>query len=434
MNARMNTQSERLPRVLIIGAGFAGLQLARKLARKPFDVLLIDKQNYHTFQPLLYQVAAGSLEPDSVTYPVRRALRGYPNVRFQMADVTSLDTHQKKVTTSAGVLDYDYLVIATGSTNNFFQFENSSNQLLPLKSVTDALNIRSFLFQNLERAVSMQDDASRRELINIAIIGGGPAGVELAGALGEMKRYVLPKDFPQLDLDLMSITLFEAGPKLLAAMSETASEQCLGYLQDEGIEVRLNTMVTDYDNHALTLSDGSRFPTPSVIWTAGVKPNPPEGMENAENPGHRIQIDDYFRVQGCEAVFALGDVSACESEANPRGLPMLAAVAMDQANYLGKHLSDIVKGSLPEPFEFHSKGTMATVGRNRAIADLPLRTVKGPVAWFIWMFVHLRSLVGFRNKLVALVDWTWNYLSFDQPLGLIIRPYKKPTTPDKDQN
>ncbi len=413
-------------KLLIIGAGFGGIQLAKALRNQPFDLLLLDKNNYHTFQPLLYQVATGGLEAGSIAYPVRRILRGFKNVRFQMAEVLQIDTDQHSVNTSVGKIDYDYLVIATGSTNNFFNFEPIKNYLLPLKSITDALDIRSFLMQNLEKAVATFDQSEKSELMNIAIIGGGPAGIELAGALAEMKRFVLPKDFPQIDFSTMSINLFEAAPKLLGNMSEESSQYSLKYLQEMGINVLLNSKVKDYDNSKIYLEDGTEFQTDTVIWTAGVKCNPIEGLSKEFiTGGNRIVVNEYNQIQGLENVFAVGDIAAKLDEQNPKGLPMLAQVAIQQAKHLAKNLKMTIKGKPMQPFEYNDKGVMATVGRNKAVVDLPKLKFQGAIAWLVWMFVHIFSLIGFRNKLVAFIDWANNYFSYDRPLGLIIRPYKK---------
>lgn len=420
-------QSGSVPRVIIVGAGFAGLALAKKLAGGAYDVLLLDKQNHHTFQPLLYQVATAGLGPDAVSYPVRRSLRGLKGVRFQMLEVTGVDTEHKRVLTSEGERKYDYLVLATGSTATFFNFTPKSDQLLPLKSTIDAINIRSYILQNLEEAARTSDPALREELMNVAIIGGGPTGTELAGALGEMKRHVIPKDFPHLDVSQMSITLFEASDKLLGSMSTNASKHCYRYLEALGINIRVGSMVSDYESNRLILADGTTFPARSVVWTAGVKANPVPGFGDILLKGDRFEIDEHFRVKGLTDVFALGDVAACISKAEPRGLPMLAAVAMDQANWFGKHFSAIVRHQESvKPYEYKSKGVMATIGRNRAVVDLPHWQFSGPLAWFVWMFVHIQSLIGFRNKVVTMVDWLTNYFSQDRPLNAIYRIYERP--------
>jgi len=413
-------------KLVIVGAGFAGLELAKRLKNQPLDVLLIDRNNYHCFQPLLYQVASGGLEPDSISYPVRRVFRGYDNVHFQMSEIIAVDSARSVVQTAAGDVSYDILVLATGSGNNFFNLEPIKDNFLPLKSITDALNIRSFLMQNLERAVVTYDPSERSELINIAIVGGGASGIELAGALAEMKRHVLPKDFPQIDFTLMSINLYEAGPRLLPAMSESASNHAQRYLTQLGVNVELNSTVTGYDDCVLTLKDNSTFHTDSVIWTAGVKGAPPGGIpDNLLLGNRRIVVDEYFRIESFDNIYAIGDVACQQTKAYPKGHPMLGVVAIKQAQYLAKQFTQRARGGHVKPFRFRSKGSMVTIGRNKAVVDLRHIKLNGVIAWFVWMLVHIMSLVGFRNKLVALIGWSYNYLNYDRPLGLIIRPYRK---------
>lgn len=426
MTSSAQVAEKSMTRLVIIGAGFAGITLAKALRHQPFDVLVLDANNYHTFQPLLYQVATGGLEPDSIAYPVRRIFRGMNNVRFQMADVKGVDLAAKKVITSVGSIDYDILVLANGSTNNFYSFEALKNNFFPLKSVADALNIRSYMMQNLERAVSVNETSQRSELINIAIVGGGPSGIELAGALAEMKRHVLPKDFPQIDFNLMAISLFEASPKLLANMSADSSGKSLEYLTSMGVNVHLDATVTAYDNRQLTLQDGSTFATHLVIWTAGVKGNAIDGIPaDIVLPGNRIQVDKCYQVPGIDNVFAIGDVASCSDDTYPKGLPMLATIAIQQGKHLAKNLVLRNQGKVMLPFVFKSRGTMATIGRNKAVVDLPGWNFQGTFAWFVWMLVHLISLVGFRNKLVCLLTWMYSYFNYDRPLGLIIRPFIK---------
>jgi NADH dehydrogenase len=414
------------PRVLIVGAGFGGIELARKLNKSPFEVLLLDRNNYHMFQPLLYQVATGGLEPDSVAYPVRRIFRGNKNVKFRMAEVQSVEPEAKRVQTSIGPLEYDYLVIATGSTNNYFNFEPVKESLLTLKSVTEALDIRSYLMQSLEKALAGLSRKGTHQPVNIAIIGGGPAGIELAGALAEMRRYVLPKDFPEIDFEDMKISLFEAVPRLLAAMSEESSEASQKYLEKMGVQVHLNTRVKEYDGKKLLLEDGSVFESSLVIWTAGVKGAPIQGLtEGNMVGGNRISINAYNQVEPYTNIFAIGDVSSKQDEENPRGLPMLAQVAIQQGRLTAKNLRLLHEGKALIPFEYNNKGVMATIGRNKAVVDLPHFRFQGVFAWFVWMFIHLISLAGFRNKLVTLIDWAQNYFNYDRPLGLIIRKYQR---------
>ena len=414
------------PKIVIIGAGFGGIAIAKAFKNKKVNVLLIDKHNYHNFQPLMYQVATGGLEPDSIAYPVRRIFRKNENIAFRMAEVTSLEQNKNQLLTSIGPVSYDFLVIATGSQNNFFDFEPVKDKLLTLKSIPDALNMRSFIFQNLEKALANTEGEPLEEIMNIAIIGGGPAGIELAGALAEMKRYVLPKDFPDLDLSKMSINLYEAESKLLSAMSEQASAKSLEYLQNLGVQVHLKTLVKGYDGSTIILADGTSFLTKTVIWTAGVKGAPIEGLAN-ENMlhGNRISVDEFNRVLNTTNVFAIGDVAAHIDSKNPKGLPMLAPVAQRQGEQLARNILNLINNQPLQPFVYHDKGVMATVGRKKAVVDLPKWKFHGTFAWIVWMLIHIMSLVGYRNKVVAFIDWMSNYFTYDRPLGLIIRPYHR---------
>ncbi len=413
-------------KVVIIGAGFGGIAIAKSFKNRDIDVLLIDKNNYHNFQPLMYQVATGGLEPGSIAYPVRRIFRKQKNVRFRLAEVRSIDSERNTVLTTIGKINYDFLVIASGSQNNFFNFDSVKEKLLTLKSINDSLHLRNMVIKNLEKALAEHRRDPREEIMNIAIVGGGPAGLELAGALAEMKRYVLPKDFPELEIDKMQINLYEAAPRLLAGMSEASSMKSRQFVEDLGVNVFLDTRVTSYDGHTMTLEDGSSFLTDTMIWTAGVKGATIAGLDSQTMvSGNRISVDEYNRVNGLSNVFAIGDVSAHLSESEPKGLPMLAPVAQQQGEHLAKNILRYIGGEAMEKFRYIDKGTMATIGRNRAVVDLPKRSFQGTFAWFVWMFVHIMSLVGYRNRLVALIDWTVNYVNYDRPLGLIIDKEKK---------
>ncbi|MGB1206094.1 MAG: NAD(P)/FAD-dependent oxidoreductase [Chitinophagales bacterium] len=412
-------------KVVIIGAGFGGLSLAKHLAHKNIDVLIIDKNNYHTFQPLLYQVATGGLEPDSIVYPIRRFLRGIKNIRFRMAEVTKIDQKNSALETNIGTITYDYLVIASGSTNNFFNFEPIKGKLLPLKGIVDALNIRSFLMQNLEKVLTLNSE-KQAGIVNVAIIGGGPAGLEVAGALAEMKKRVLPKDFPEFDFDNMHIYLFEAADKLLGTMSSESSNASLKYIKELGVEVMLNAKVQRFDGHTVFLENGNTFQTETVIWTAGVKGATIKGLDKTNLvAGNRIGVNDYNQVLETANVFAIGDIAAKIDETNPKGLPMLAQVAIQQGKHLAHNLLRLQENKSMQTFKYHNKGTMATIGKNKAVVDLPKWKFQGRFAWFVWMFIHLISLIGFRNKIVTLVDWIQNYISYDRPLGIIIRKYER---------
>ncbi|MEZ4857969.1 MAG: NAD(P)/FAD-dependent oxidoreductase [Flavobacteriaceae bacterium] len=414
-----------LPKIVIVGAGFGGISMAKYFKNKAVDVLLIDQNNFHNFQPLMYQIATGGLEPYSIAYPVRRIFRSYKNVRFRMALVTAVSPSEKILETSIGNFSYDHLIIATGSQNNYFNFETIKDQLLGLKSIPDALNIRSFLFQNLEKAIS-NNTQDLEEVLNIAIVGGGPAGIELAGALAEMKRYVLPKDFPELDTSKMNIHLYHSGSALLATMSQEASHKCLVYLQNLGVQVYLNTRVSGYDGTSLQLPNNLKFKTDTVIWTAGVKGAPISGLPlKALIEGNRILVDEFNQVVDTSAIYAIGDVAAFTSPENPKGLPMLAPVAQQQGRHLAKNILNKIKGKNLIPFKYKDRGTMATIGRRKAVVDLPKWKFQGTFAWMVWMFIHIMSLVGFRNKLVAFLGWMLSYFTYDKPLGLIIRRFKR---------
>ncbi len=414
-------------KVLIVGAGFGGIALAKKLSRnKNFEVVLIDKHNYHTFQPLLYQVATGGLEPDSIAYPIRRIFRGHKNFHFRMAEVTKVLPEENTIETNIGKMDYDFLVLAMGSQSNFFNFETQKEQFMAMKTVPDALDMRSFIMQNLEKATVKMGNKHEQAIINMAIVGGGPTGVELAGSLAEMKHYVLPKDFPELDTSKLNIYLFEAAPRLLAAMSEDSSKASLKYLKKLGVHVYLNAMVSGYDGKNITLKSGEKFQSETVIWTAGVKGNVIEGInKKAIQAGNRMKVNRYNQIESHENIFAIGDVALMFTERYPKGHPQVAPTAIQHGEHLAKNLIRKMNGKQMLQFKYFDKGSMATVGRLKAVVDLPGYKFQGMFAWWVWMFVHLMSLVGFRNKVIAFFDWSYNYFTYDRPLGLIIRPFRR---------
>lgn len=344
-----------------------------------------------------------------------------------MADVYGVNTDENLISTSMGAIQYDFLVIASGSENQFFNFEPIKNKLLTLKSLPEALRMRNTIFQNLERALTLDMDGSLEEIMNIAIVGGGPAGVELAGALAEMRKHVVPQEFPELPLSKMNVNLYQSGPVLLAGMSEEASKKCLEYLRELGVNVFLNTRVKEYDGNTLIMDDESRFTTDTVIWSAGVRGAPIRGLPATSiDKGKRIVVDEFNRVKGVENIFAIGDVAAHITPENPRGLPMLAPVAQQQGRHLARNILRCCENQPMEPFEYHNKGVMATIGRKRAVVDLPGFKFQGGFAWFVWMFVHIISLVGFRDKTVAFIDWAVSYFSYDQPLGMILKAAETP--------
>ena len=409
------------PKIVVIGSGFGGLEFVKALHNKPVEVLLIDRNNYHNFQPLMYQVATGGLEPASIAYPVRRIFRKHKNVSFRMAEVFEVSSVKNQVSTSIGKIAFDYLVIASGSESNFYNFEPVKDKLLTLKSVPDALTLRNSIFRNLEGALANNRNQPLEEIMNIAIVGGGPAGLELGGALAEMKSFVLPKEFPDLDLSKMSINLYQSGAELLESMSKEASDKSLEYLKELGVNVFLNSRVKSYDGSKIELEDGSEFITNTVIWTAGVKGSPIKGFPvEVIVQGNRISVNEFNQVSGSENIFAVGDVAAYITSENPKGLPMLATVAKNQGRFLAKNILRKIGNKPMEAFEYHNKGVMATIGRNKAVVDLPHYKFQGVFAWFVWMFVHIFSLAGFRNKIVTFIDWFTNYINYDRALGLIL--------------
>lgn len=429
-----NIPKLNVPRIAIIGGGFAGIAIAKRLINKEVQVILVDKHNYHTFQPLLYQVATGGLEPDSIAYPLRRLFRKSKNVYFRMAKVHEITPDKNKVETNIGDLEYDYLVLATGSTSRYYNLESKKNELMALKSVPDALNLRSLILQNFEQAHLTKNLSEVESLINIGIVGGGATGVELAGALAEMKRYVLPNDYPELDFRKMQIHLFQSSNCVLKGMSDQASQKALDYLKGLGVNVWLNTRVTDYDDSTIYYNDGKdKFHADTIIWTAGVKGVVVEGLGEKAETGGRYKVNKYNQVEGHENIFAVGDVAAMIDEELPYGHPMLAPVAVAQGKLLGKNLLQLIHQKPMKEFKYHDKGTMATIGRNRAVVDLPNFKFQGVFAWFVWMFVHVFSLIGFRNRLVVLLSWIHNYFTYDRALRLIIRPFKRVESKQKEE-
>lgn len=419
----------KLPRVVIIGAGFGGIQLAKSLIKtKQFQVVLLDKHNYHTFQPLLYQVATGGLEPDSIAYSIRQIFHKKKNFIFRMADVERIDTETQEVRTSIGEIPYQHLVVATGTQTNFFGFDGISSQMMSLKTVPEALNLRSFILQNFENALLTDNHDEKSALMNIVIVGGGPTGVELAGALGEMKKYVLPNDYPELDLERMQVYLFERELRVLSNMSEVASQKTEKYLKELGVQILTSTSVNDFDgNDKVTYGDNNDIIlADTLIWTAGVKGNLVGGLdEKVILRGNRIQTNAHNQVLGYENIYAIGDIAAVIEKDTPRGHPQVAPVAIQQAHLLAKNLVAQLKKQPLKAFKYKDKGAMATVGRNRAVVDLPNFKFQGVFAWFVWLAVHLISLVGFRNKIAVIMDWIYNYFTYDRAMRLIIRPYHR---------
>lgn len=416
---------ENRKKIVIVGGGFGGIELAKKLKNKNVDVLILDKHNYHTFQPLLYQVATGGLEADSIAFPIRKIFKGQKNLKFRVTEVQKVIPEQNRLETTIGPIDYDYLVIATGSTSNYFGQTEISQNAMPMKSIPEALNLRSLILQNLEAAIIAKDPVKESELLNFVVVGGGPTGVETAGAIGELKKHVLKNDYPELDLDKVNIYLIEGSPELLGAMSVPEQEKAKQFLEELGVTVFTEARVQGYDGQTLSLVDGRKIGAATVVWSAGVKGVVLEGL-NTEVVvrGNRLKVNEINLVDSYQNIFAVGDVAAMITEDTPNGHPGVAPAAIQQGKLLAKNLVNLIENKPTEAFKYFDKGAMATVGRNRAVVDINKIRFQGIFAWFTWMFVHLMTLVGFRNKLVVFVNWVWSYFSYDRGTRLIIRPFK----------
>ena len=423
----MNIPRSSFPRIVIIGGGFAGISLAKKLRNKNVQVVLLDKHNYHNFQPLMYQVATGGLEPDSIAYPIRKIVQEYKDFYFRLAEVREIDAQNNTIYADIGELKFDYLVIATGSKTNYFGNKEIERNSMAMKTIPQSLNIRSLILENFEQALLTNDIDERHSLMNFVLVGGGPTGVELAGALAEMKKAILPKDYPDLDVRKMEINLIQGSDRVLDSMSENASEKAEKFLLDLGVSVWKKVRVTGYDGKTVTTNSDLSFDSATVIWTAGVQGALPHGLkaDSFIKNVNRIKVNQFNQVEGYEHLFAIGDIAVMASEKFPQGHPMMAQPAMQQGRLLAENLIKIINKKEPKPFEYKDKGSMATIGRNKAVVDLPKFKFSGVFAWFVWMFVHLFSLIGFKNKAVVFLNWVYNYVRFDREARLIMRPYKK---------
>ena len=421
---KVNVPELNVPRVVIVGGGFGGIQLAMALKNAAVQVVMFDKNNYHTFQPLLYQVATGGLEPDSIAFPLRKMFKRQKNFYFRMAEVAGVDSDKKIVSTSIGEIGYDYLVLATGSKTNFFGMSDVAHLSHGMKSIPEALDLRSLILQNFELAVLAADLDSRNSLMNFVVVGAGPTGVETAGALAELKRHILPKDYPELDLRRMQIHLIEAGDRLLPGMSTEASANSLEALENMGVQIWMNTRVEDFDGDRVSIAGGKQLDSKTVIWSAGVVGNSPTGLEDAEGRGKRLEVDQFNRVKGHSNVFAIGDLALMRVEDFPAGHPGVAQVAIQQGQLLARNIKSLIFQRELRPFEYYDKGSMATIGRNKAVVDVKRFRMKGFIAWLMWMLVHLFFLAGFRNRLVVFTNWFWSYMTYDKGTRLIIRPFK----------
>lgn len=422
----MNIPQTSFPRIVIIGGGFAGLAAAKGLEKQELQVVLIDQHNYHTFQPLLYQVATGGLEPDSIAFPLRKRFNDVANFYFRLAKVTNILPEKNTIETTIGSLEYDELIIATGSTTNFFGNTTIEKHAMEMKSIPQSLNIRSLILENFEEALLTSNIEERNALMNFVIVGGGPTGVELAGALAEMKKGILPKDYPDLDIRQMQINLIQSSGEILKGMSAKASEKAEDFLINLGVNVWKNLRVLDYNGKIVTTNGADHFRAETVIWAAGVKGETINGLapECIIERAARIKVNSVNLVEKYTNMYAIGDVACMTSNKNPNGHPMMAQTAIQQGRLVAKNILAKLANKPQKNFQYKDKGSMATIGRNKAVVDLKNWQFQGVFAWFVWMFVHLFSLIGFRNKAIVFLNWVYNYIRFDRETRLIIRPYK----------
>lgn len=420
---KANIERTEKKRVVIVGGGLGGLELAFKLVDDDFQVVLVDKNNYHQFPPLIYQVASGGLEPSSISFPFRRLFQGKKDFFFRMAEVKSVNTSKKLIDTTVGEIEYDYLVLAFGAKTNFFGNKDIQASTLPMKSVGEAMRLRNTILHNLELALTEEDPARKQALMNVVVVGGGASGVEIAGAVAEMKKNIIARDYPDLDSSQMHIYLVNAGDRLLAGMDPMSSKRAERDLKELHVHIRQPQFATEYKDGLLKTSAGLEIPAQTVIWVSGICANTIDGFP-AESLGHagRFLTDRYCRVKGVEDVYAIGDVSLIQGdEQYPLGHPQLAQVAMQQAKMVAKNLKAVLKGKELKPFKYKNLGVMATIGRNHAVAEIAGRKFGGFPAWALWLVVHLRSILGVKNKTFILLNWVWNYINYKQSLRLILK-------------
>lgn len=423
----MNIPISKNPRVVIVGGGFGGISIAKHLLKEKLQVILFDRHNYHTFQPLLYQVSTSGLEPDSIAYPLRKITRRSKDGYFRLAEVQRIIPEENRIETSIGDLGYDYLVLATGSKTNFFGNKSIEEHAMWMKTIPQALNIRSLILENLEQAVVLEDPEERKPLLNFVVAGAGPTGVELCGAIAEVRNHIVPRDFRDLDPAEIEIHLIEGLDRVLPPMSEKASKEADKFLKELGVEIHLNTMVKEYDGETvITNKEELTFKTATFIWAAGVSGAPVKGLNASAivDKADRYEVNVFNQVVGYENIFAIGDIALMKNEKYPKGHPMVAQPAIQQGRHLAKNIKRLLRNEELIPFEYHDKGTMATVGRNKAVVDLGKLKFGGFFAWFLWMFIHLYFLVGFRNRIITFFNWIYNYVNFDKASRLIIRPFK----------
>lgn len=416
-------------RIVIVGGGFAGLKLAKTLAKMDYQVVLLDKNNYHQFQPLFYQVAMSGLEPSSIVFPLRKLFHHRPNVYIRVTEVLSVETDKKRLQTPLGIVNYDYLIVATGARTNYFGNNRLEELTIPMKSVSEALYLRNRILADYESAHSIIDFEERQKYLDIVIVGGGATGVEVAGAIAEMRNHIFHKDYPELDPKELDIYLVHGAERLLMGMSPQASQKALDFLTNLGVNVKLNTRVTAYDGTTVSMNDGSELKTNKVVWAAGITANNLKGLpESCVTYGGRLKVNRHHMVEGTENIFALGDVAYMEEDKYPQGHPQVAQVAIQQAQNLAHNFKQLLRDGKLKEFSYSDKGSMATIGRHKAVCDLPGWKFQGFFAWIVWLLVHLFQLIGVKNRLFVFFNWVWNYVTYDQSLRLLIRPHspKKP--------
>ena len=421
----LNIPDPQTKRVVIVGGGFGGLEVARRLSGSDYQVVLLDRNNYHQFQPLFYQVAMAGLEPSSIVFPFRKVFQKANNVLFRVADLQSIVPEEQYLVTAQGRIKYDYLVLAMGADTNFFGNQRIAENAIPMKSVSEALFLRNAIWGDYEKALLEQHSEAQQSLMDIVIVGGGPTGVEIAGALAEMKRDIIPKEYKELNYREIDICLIQSGDRLLNTMSENASNASRLFLEKLGVRVMLNTLVTDYDGETLTMKDGSTLKSRKLIWAAGIIANAASGL-SAESFtfGKRISIDVYNRVKNHPQIFAIGDISYNDTDPKfPKGHPQVAQVAIQQGKNVAKNLLSIPRNRDLQPFKYRDLGSMATIGRHKAVVDLPFWRFQGFFAWLVWLFVHLFAIIGAKNKVFIFLNWLWSYFTYDQALRLIIKPF-----------
>lgn len=419
----LNIPETKQTRIVIVGAGFGGLAFAQSICKKDFQVILIDKNNYHQFQPLFYQVAMAGLEPSSIAFPLRKIFQNKSNVHIRVTEVSEVDTKNKVLHTELGDLSYDYLVLGIGGNTNFFGMQNIIDYAIPMKSVSEAIFLRNRVLQNLEDALTETNSEIIDGLLTFVVVGGGPTGVEVSGTLAEMKKTIIPKDYPGININQMKIFLFESSPEVLEVMSDEASIKGADYLERLGVTLRLGERITDFDGNYASTNKNDIIKTKNVVWAAGIKSNQIKGFEDESYlKNGRMIVNEYNQVKGHDSIFALGDMAAMVSEENPYGHPQIAQPAIQQGKLLSKNIVKLIQGDKPKAFEYNNLGSMATVGRHLAVVDLPFWRFQGAFAWYVWMFVHLMAILGVKNKIVIFINWLWNYITYDQSLRLLIKP------------